>query len=560
MLHLLLRRRALTVKNALLSLDAGDWLKTSLFVGVGVALLVGVYAGFARVLRFLETVQLVGPLLTWKLTGIALLTTFWMVAISNLIAAMTTLYYAYDLGFLHVSPAPPRTIFLDKSIETAVYASWMVALTLIPFVLALGRAKGAGIGFYLACAGLTVPFLALAAFIGVLLTLLLMYFFPSSRTRDVVWVLSSGSVALVYVVVRFAQPEQLIRPDLLERVADYLRYLQAPTAPYLPSWWLTRGLEAWLAGKWSLFAREALYLYGACAAATGLLLALAERMYATGLSGAQEGRRSGRRWTLEPFLEEDAVRRLGLRSSVPFLYWKERTTFFRDVRHWSQLMLIAALMAVYVFSIWKLPLDTPELKSLGAFFNIASAGFVLAALGLRFTYPAVSMEGRSLWLIKSAPVTAREVMVSKLLFSAVPMAFLGGGVVLASNWLLGADAFASRVALATTLLCAFTLSGMGVGFGAIFPKFNVENIHQIESSAGGFVYMACGLGYIGATIAVEAVMMQYHFLMRFGKIGGWDKQLLMFTAAGMLILNLIAFLVPWELGRRSLEAYEGETA
>ena len=46
-----------------------------------------------------------------------------------------------------------------------------------------------------------------------------MYLFPSSKTRDVVWVLSSLSMALVYVLVRFSQPERLIRPDMLKLVA-----------------------------------------------------------------------------------------------------------------------------------------------------------------------------------------------------------------------------------------------------------------------------------------------------------------------------------------------------
>ena len=40
--------------------------------------------------------------------------------------------------------------------------------------------------------------------------------------------------------------------------------------------------------------------------------------------------------------------------------------------------------------------------------------------------------------------------------------------------------------------------------GAIFPRFNIPNIHQLESSAGGFVYMAASLFYIGLTIAIEA--------------------------------------------------------
>ena len=49
----------------------------------------------------------------------------------------------------------------------------------------------------------------------------------------------------------------------------------------------------------------------------------------------------------------------------------------------------------------------PELRSLISFLNIGTAGFVLSALGLRFTFPAVSLEGRAWWIARTAPVTAR---------------------------------------------------------------------------------------------------------------------------------------------------------
>src|SRR5438477_403867 len=82
----------------------------------------------------------------------------------------------------------------------------------------------------------------LAGPVGVAFTVVVLYLFPSSRTRDVIWVLSSLSMTLVYGLIRFSQPERLIRPDALRVVADYLNFLQAPTAPYLPSWWLTKAL------------------------------------------------------------------------------------------------------------------------------------------------------------------------------------------------------------------------------------------------------------------------------------------------------------------------------
>ena len=110
--------------------------------------------------------------------------------------------------------------------------------------------------------------------------------------------------------------------------------------------------------------------------------------------------------------------------------------------------------------------------------------------------------------------------------------------------------------LAALLAVGMAICAMGIGFGALFPRFTVENIHQVESSVGGFVYMASALSYIGATIALLAVPMNMHFQERFGRVGVWDWRLVGFVAAGWLALNAVAFIVPWSLGRRSLENYE----
>ena len=106
----------------------------------------------------------------------------------------------------------------------------------------------------------------------------------------------------------------------------------------------------------------------------GLLVALAGKVYFIGYSGAQEG---ALRKRVHGFKLLPEQRLLGARSAAVLL-WKERTTFFRDVKHWSQILLIIGLVFVYLFSIQRLPLDSAELKSLVSFLNVGTAGFVLA--------------------------------------------------------------------------------------------------------------------------------------------------------------------------------------
>jgi ABC-2 type transport system permease protein len=550
MLALLAWRRARSLRNAAAALTPYERGRNAAFASVGAVLLYGLYAGFRRVLFYLMSVELIGRLLLWKLAAMMFLMTLSMVMISSLLTSLTTLYFSHDLKFLMKAPLSLRAIFLDKSLESAFFASWMIALVLAPFALAVARVLGLGWSFVGAFAALLPPFLLLAASFGIAFTLVLLYLFPSSRTRDVVWVLSSLSLTLVYGLARFAQPERLMRPDALKVVAQYLDYLQAPTAPYLPSWWATRGLQAAADGRWGRWAADLGLLWGAALLVYGGLVWLAGRTYFIGYSGAQEGALRRRRHAFAPLLEQKLLGREGA------ILWRERTAFFRDVRHWSQMLLIVGLVFVYLYSIRRLPLDSADLRSLISFLNVGTAGFVIAALGLRFTFPSISLEGRSWWVLRSSPVSVGQVMRQKFLFSAGPMLLVALVLGTATNGILDADRFTGLLSLAALLTVAAVVSAMGVGLGALFPRFHVENIHQVESSLGGFVYMAACLFYIGATIVVLAPPMKMHFQQRFGKADAWDWRIAAASAAAWLLLNIVALVVPWLLGRRALENHE----
>ena len=555
MIGLLLKRRILSSFNHTVSMKLWEFFTRVFFIIVGAAILVGIYYWFYRVLRYLDGVQTIGPLLPWKLTSMAFLITFSMVAISGLIAAMTTLYYSYDLKFLFSSPIPVRTLFLDKTIETAVYSSWTLGLVLVPYIIALGQVKGATMLFYVYFLLLMIPFVLLGAAFGIALSLALMYFFPTSRTRDAVWIMGSLSLTFVYMMIRFVQPERLSRPDSLEVVANYLNFLQAPTAPYMPSWWITRAMMGFLYGQYDKFLQYGALLCGSVVAAYGLMTYFSKWVYQRGFSGAQEGFRYGVKralpWTFERWL----LLKGWVSGPEWTLLWKDRKLALRDVRYWSQMALIAAIVAVYLFSISHLPVEGHAMKSMISFANLMVAGFVLASLGLRFTFPAISMEGRSLWVMKSLPMPLRRLMVEKFMLLSVPLVLIGVLLVGWSNMLLDADMFITILSTATIIMLALVFCCMGIGLGALFPKFNVENIHQIESSAGGFIYMTCCLGYLGLVLALEAYPVRMHFL---GIIthAHWDWRWVAFCAAALAAVTAAAAMVPWKLGLRALERYE----
>ena len=551
---ILLKRKFICAVNSIKALRGWKLAKNLLFLGVGLLMLSIMYAGFWRLLKYLEAVQLIGPMLSWKLTSMVLLMTFSMVIVSSIIISMTTLYYSSDLKFLFSCPLSGMTIFLDKAIETVFYSSWTLLLAVLPYICALGRVKGFGAGFYVSYAALMVPFVLLAGAFGIIFSMLVMSTFPSSRTRDITWLFGSVSVAFVYMMVRFSKPERLLRPDTLAVVAQYIEYLQSPTARYLPSWWITRAMMAYSGGNWADFGFYAMILFASALVLYGFMYYLAGFVYAGGFSGAQS---SAKFHGKNKMLWEQRLAQKSRRFKPALtLYWKDRLLLLRDARYWSQIILIAALIVVYLFSVRQLPLDTPDLKSLISFLNIGVAGFVVAAIGLRFTFPAISLEGSSFWLLKAAPVTASRIMTEKLALSALPSMLLGFVLISFSNYLLKADLFVSALSIFTIVTASLTLSVMGIGLGALFPDFKVENIHQLESSYGGFIYMACAMGYLALVVAIEAWPVQMHFAERFGRRNPWDFRIIGLCALMFGLINAAAMIFPWKLGLKNLERQE----
>jgi ABC-2 type transport system permease protein len=187
---------------------------------------------------------------------------------------------------------------------------------------------------------------------------------------------------------------------------------------------------------------------------------------------------------------------------------KEMRVFFRDTTQWSQLILLAVLVVVYVFNIKFLPLTgegiTFFIVNLVPFLNLALAGFVLASVAARFIFPGVSLEGRTWWLLRASPLPVRELLWSKFWVGTVPLLVLALAIVGVTNSLLHVSVFMFSVSVFTITLMTFALAGLALGFGTMFPRFETENAAQIPTSFGGLLYMMSAVGVIGAVIVLEA--------------------------------------------------------
>jgi ABC-2 type transport system permease protein len=168
------------------------------------------------------------------------------------------------------------------------------------------------------------------------------------------------------------------------------------------------------------------------------------------------------------------------------------------------------------------------------------AGFVVAAICLRFAYPSVSSEGKAFWMLQVAPMSYRQLLQVKLLVYATPLVIVALLLTVFANVILGASAVVWMFTMPTAAIMAVTLVALGIGLGAMSPNFDAENPLQVGLSLGGFAYMAVSLSYVGAMMVLAArPIMQYFFWRAFGI--GYERPVI--TAALPIITAIGASLL-----------------
>jgi ABC-2 type transport system permease protein len=364
----------------------------------------------------------------------------------------------------------------------------------------------------------------------------------------------AGSIVLL---LKFIQPERLLRVESLPDVTGFFATLQSPITPMLPSFWAGETLFASLVGGRDLLHAGALWTT-ACAF-TVMLSAASERWYFAGFSKSQEARKARfTQWrvldTLVAWLPLSVVRRT--------LLIKDMKVFLRDVTQWSQLLLLLALVVVYLYNFQVLNLDripymAGVIKNFYAFLNLGLAGFVMATVAARFVFPAVSSEGAAFWIIRTAPISYRDFLWSKFWSGLVPLLILSLTLTIVANEFLGVAPFLKIVTALGITFMSFALTGLATGLGARYPRFSADNATQVAGSPGGVAFMIAAVSYIISMVVLLGwpssvyLFRMSRILVRPFRTGEIALIATCFTAS--IVLSVVVFVYGMRSGVKALE-------
>ncbi len=521
---------------------------------LGAGVLAFVYFVSLKAIRFFSGVEIIGPLLTVRLLEFTFLAVLSFVLLSSLISALSTFYLSDDLLLVRAAPVAEGAFFVSRLVQTAAISSWMVLGFTLPVLLAYGSAMGGGLTYVGALALTFVPLLLIPTALGIAGITFLVCVFPARRVRDLFVVLGLVTAAMILLLLRVAEPERLMRPEAFGSVANYVSAFQVPASTFLPSTWATEALAGAVASRWDW--RSIGVLWATAWGVGSIAFLLHRRFYSLAFSRAQEGGTGayGRKLPFEAITDRLQG---GLPSQSRAFAQKDSRLFLRDPGQWSQLLILLTLIIAYVYNYAVYPgaetrIAGLQVNHLLGIINLILAGFVLSALVARFTFPAVSIEGRAFWLVRTAPLPAGRFLRIKLVQHLIPLVSLGVGLAGVTAYWLKLPAWLIAVSCLHVGVVTGVMVSLGISFGALYPKLKFENAAQIPMSFGGVIFMLI------ATLTSLVSGLATAWLVAPAAMGRWERPL-SWTLAGWAIwltFHLAQAIIPLRLASRSLTKKE----
>lgn len=524
-----------------------DWLWALGVVLLGLIFIKLDHLFFIRLIAAIqEKLEFLAPFMLQQLIHTLFLSFFGLLALSSMSSAISGFYMSREIPFLVTSPVSPSAFILQRFALVFVQSSWMILIFGAPPFFAYADRLGLGWNFIAGWAPVFFILVTIPVVLGTTLGMLLMRLLPASRVNQAVSFISLAVAAMVVMLFRMSRPERLFMDVPEEEVMNFVQAMTVPESPFMPTSWATRAVVGLSGGGAGNEYYSNILLLAIAALFSGVLFYVVFRLFYRGsLASVDEGKIQKRRKTMTM-----VERFMGRYHPVTGSYLtKDILLFVRDPSRWTQLFLLGALVVLYIYNAYSFPLGGMFYRNLVAFLNLAISGFVLSALCVRFVFPSVSLEGQALWITLSSPVSMKRFLMAKYLFAAVPLCLISLILSVTTNLVIGVRGGMMLLCSAASLAMALALTGLSLGMGAIYPRFDFENEAQVPASPGGVASMIISLGYIGFMVVFLAAPV-YRLFARRMELSVLTSGDALFGLFGAGLLSLMLAVIPMGIGLR----------
>jgi ABC-2 type transport system permease protein len=524
---------------------------------------------FFKGLKFVASFPGLGTVLTERLLYILFAFLFALLLLSNLVISYTNLFRNRETNFLLSMPVSSQTIFRWKFIESTLLASWAFLFLIAPLLAAFGLTRGVPWHFYLITLLLIALFIALPGIAGSWFAIQLARYLDR-RTFQITALISLGLFAVLASSWWKAQPatDDLLETRVLEMLDQLLIKTRFAQFPFLPSYWLSTSVIQWGEGVVTLAGFFFLVLVSHVSFFSFLAFTRFGRPFFEGVSAVQSrasiwsrwhwrATRTGQRLTRTQESDtgrisstENFFRRIRfIKPDIRAVLLKDARTFWRDTTQWGQSVMLFGLLGVYVINLrhFTHQLSNPFWVNLISYLNLGACSLNLATVTTRFVYPQFSLEGRRLWIIGMAPMGLARVVKTKYWLASVSSLIVTLSLISLSTYLLKMPWDRIAFFAAVVSVMTFSLNGLAVGLGVLYPNFKEINPAKIVSGFGGTLCLVLSFLYILASV----------LLLGFGTTGLHANQAWVFASvAGFTIFSGLIGWVPLKIGLSRLKDFE----
>jgi hypothetical protein len=454
-----------------------------------------------------------GLFLYHRLLALGLFVFFAIISVANILVAFATVFRNKETEFLHTLPIKPVQIFMSKFLDSFLYSS---ALMLILVLAAVTGYAGYFHNWSVAVFGLVFavfPMILSAACIGSIILLLVLKFSNRISIKTAVLIVTALYAGGTYFYILLNNPFRLFT-DVMKYYPHIDRYLGAldPKPDYFaPSFWAANFFYFATTRNFVGAAASALIVCGTAVGLFVLMIRLADKYYQDAFWIARHKlfeRKMGKSvssseargdsihqidshqssWTQPEFVTFG-------RNSISLLR-RDLLLFLREPSQTFHFAVLLILIGIFLFNLFAMKIYLPDPFIVTSAFTLIFAfnSFLIVSLAVRFVYPMLSLEGESIWLLRSSPVDLKRVFYSKLLPSIIFLSFIGTTLGYAAPAPLRNFRGLIPVSIVYGLAGGITFPSVVMIFGGVFVDYKERNPVRISSSHGATVSLLVSVG------------------------------------------------------------------
>ena len=488
----------------------------------------------------------IGLYLLHRFIFVALFIFLIAVNVGNVVVSYSTLFKSNEVAFLLTKPVSYKNIYLIKFLDNFFYSS--STLLLIIFAVIASYSIYFNLPWYftpLTMLFIILPLMLIAGVLGAIVLLIILRFAAGFGIKKVLTILAliySGAIISFYFV---SSPVSLVARvfQYFPNINLYFGFLEDPVVKFLPNHWVAESLYWISSGK--LFA-AGWYIY--------LLITTSILLFLFSLILAKKW--FYKTWVAFTNLRSELSVKKKKTGRMAFTFGKgssfnprhevllkrELIMFLREPSQWMHFLIMIFLISIFIVStsnIDTMILNTYDtyLKSIFYLIIFLFNIFLIASLSLRFIFPLVSLEGETLWKIRSAPLNFRKLLPTRL-FSYFIVIFIIGQALnfFSTNQISGSLVAVSQI---NTAFITITFVSLNFGMGSAFANYKEKNPIRVASSQGAsltFLFMIVYMVFL--VLILFPAVSNFFFNLRKGSLASASELLFPSVILGLLTLIL----------------------